>query len=235
MTSSSFNLFYDTNIVFWHALLGQHLPPVAPDSPRVIWCELDAGIRTGLVCPQAVPKAQCQKNYVRVQEKIEEEEVMGYDSSVVPLILLLDGYIQGLECAVYLALPSRKAMLHPVEFTARVPGIRHSVRLRAREPIRFFASRCYVNTNTSATFPVRLSDRRCGANIGLTSVYFANRYPDARIFAIEPESENFRLLRLNSARYKTLSRFGPHCGPRRVLLALRIQKMNNDVSGRSAT
>ena len=40
-----------------------------------------------------------------------------------------------------------------------------------------------------------------GANIGLASIYFANKYPDARIIAIEPEQSNFNLLKENVAPY----------------------------------
>ena len=37
----------------------------------------------------------------------------------------------------------------------------------------------------------------CGANIGLTSIFFANRYPDARIIALEPHPDNFEILEKN--------------------------------------
>jgi FkbM family methyltransferase len=40
-----------------------------------------------------------------------------------------------------------------------------------------------------------------GANIGMASVYFANRYPSAMIVAIEPEPSNFRMLEKNVAAY----------------------------------
>jgi FkbM family methyltransferase len=36
-----------------------------------------------------------------------------------------------------------------------------------------------------------------GANIGMATLYFAQRYPDAKILAIEPEESNFALLKLN--------------------------------------
>jgi FkbM family methyltransferase len=44
-----------------------------------------------------------------------------------------------------------------------------------------------------------------GANIGLTSVWFANQYPEARIIAIEPEPDNVRMLRKNTERYPNIS------------------------------
>jgi FkbM family methyltransferase len=40
-----------------------------------------------------------------------------------------------------------------------------------------------------------------GANIGLSSIYFANKYPDAKIIALEPEQSNFELLKRNVAPY----------------------------------
>jgi FkbM family methyltransferase len=38
----------------------------------------------------------------------------------------------------------------------------------------------------------------CGANIGASSVYFALRFPDAEIVAIEPEADNFDVLLRNT-------------------------------------
>ena len=41
----------------------------------------------------------------------------------------------------------------------------------------------------------------CGANIGLASVYFSNKFPDAKIISIEPEKSNFELLLKNTEKY----------------------------------
>lgn len=43
-----------------------------------------------------------------------------------------------------------------------------------------------------------------GANIGLAAIYFANRYPTAKIIAIEPEASNFKLLCENVAPYTNI-------------------------------
>ena len=40
-----------------------------------------------------------------------------------------------------------------------------------------------------------------GANVGMASVYFANKYPNARIIALEPELSNFEMLKKNVAPY----------------------------------
>lgn len=43
-----------------------------------------------------------------------------------------------------------------------------------------------------------------GANIGLASIYFSNRYPHTRMFAIEPEQTNFERLKVNGAPYPNI-------------------------------
>jgi FkbM family methyltransferase len=43
-----------------------------------------------------------------------------------------------------------------------------------------------------------------GANIGLASIYFSNKYPKAKIIAIEPERSNFELLAKNVAPYTNI-------------------------------
>lgn len=51
--------------------------------------------------------------------------------------------------------------------------------------------------------PMRIIDG--GANIGLTSVFFANKYPDAGIVAVEPDSGNFALLKENIRHYSNIT------------------------------
>lgn len=43
-----------------------------------------------------------------------------------------------------------------------------------------------------------------GANIGLASIYFANRFVEAKIIAIEPEGSNFKALQRNVAPYPNI-------------------------------
>lgn len=43
-----------------------------------------------------------------------------------------------------------------------------------------------------------------GANVGYTSVYFTNAYPQSRVFAFEPEEGNFELLKKNVTGYNNI-------------------------------
>lgn len=43
-----------------------------------------------------------------------------------------------------------------------------------------------------------------GSNIGLTAVIYANRFPNAAVYAIEPEATNFEMLKRNSAGYTNI-------------------------------
>ena len=44
-----------------------------------------------------------------------------------------------------------------------------------------------------------------GANVGMSSVYFALKYPLARIIAVEPEPTNFEILAKNAARFPQIT------------------------------
>lgn len=43
-----------------------------------------------------------------------------------------------------------------------------------------------------------------GANIGLSAVFFTNKFPDATIVAVEPEKSNFEMLLKNTNEYKNI-------------------------------
>jgi FkbM family methyltransferase len=42
----------------------------------------------------------------------------------------------------------------------------------------------------------------CGANIGLSAIYFKNKYPEVKIVSIEPNQENFESLVRNTIHYQ---------------------------------
>lgn len=49
-----------------------------------------------------------------------------------------------------------------------------------------------------------------GANIGLSSVYFANKYPTSKVYTLEPEKNNFKSLVKHTKEYKNI--INTNCG-----------------------
>jgi FkbM family methyltransferase len=44
----------------------------------------------------------------------------------------------------------------------------------------------------------------CGAYVGYSAIYFASRYPNAKIMAFEPSAKNFEVLKKNTEKYKNV-------------------------------
>lgn len=86
-----------------------------------------------------------------------------------------------------------------------VPGIKMPVALRLDTSDMAVFEQIFVNREYE--FHVPASPRFIvdgGANVGLASIWFANRYPAAKIVAVEPYVENIRLLRENTSDYPNI-------------------------------
>jgi FkbM family methyltransferase len=90
----------------------------------------------------------------------------------------------------------------------KIPGITFPVAMRPGNTDRItfkeiFIRREYELDITDHTNTQVIID--AGANIGFTSVFFANQYPGALIFSIEPDAENYQYVLRNTASYKNIT------------------------------
>lgn len=104
-------------------------------------------------------------------------------------------------------LTSRKSYKLPKGsiFGIRIPGFRAITYLRAgTSDIGVFTQTiCERESDIQLTFsPTLIVD--AGANIGLTSIVLASRYPACQVIALEVDSSNFSLLCKNIAQYKNI-------------------------------
>ena len=100
-----------------------------------------------------------------------------------------------------LAVKTRLARRPFVE-SVMAPGFTHPIHLRFKTTDtptmwKIFQEGEYDFPLSSA--PSLIID--AGANVGFASLFFARKYPDARIIALEPEAENFALLQKNLGPY----------------------------------
>lgn len=98
-----------------------------------------------------------------------------------------------------------KLIRTPEEFTATVPGIPQPVIMRLKTTDIFTYIQVFLENEYDfelAKLPLSIID--AGANIGLASIYFSQRYPNATIIAIEPERSNFELMCKNVGNYPNI-------------------------------
>ncbi|MGA2720247.1 MAG: FkbM family methyltransferase [Candidatus Acidiferrales bacterium] len=106
----------------------------------------------------------------------------------------------------------------PIVMSVAVPGVLYPVYLRARTTDVSLCREIFLNNAYDSDFfespqgtpqvapagmPPVIID--AGANVGLCAVFYANRFPDARIIAIEPEPSNYEMLKKNTAPYPNIT------------------------------
>jgi FkbM family methyltransferase len=101
-------------------------------------------------------------------------------------------------------------------------GFQHPIVIRPRTTDRFVFEQIFLDRDYEVPFepsPQFIVD--AGANVGLASIYFANKYADATIIALEPELDNFAILVRNTRDY-------PRIVPMRAALWSRCETLSLD-------
>lgn len=87
----------------------------------------------------------------------------------------------------------------------RIPGVPHPLYLRAGTSDLYMFEEVFLQGEYAIRQqldPKLILD--VGANVGFASVWFANRYPNAKIIAVEPDASNVAMLRKNVAPYPSV-------------------------------
>jgi FkbM family methyltransferase len=93
----------------------------------------------------------------------------------------------------------------PKVIAAHPPGIRNPVLLRLKTSDE--ATYVQILLRGQYSFDLPFSPKAiidAGANVGMASIFFANRYPEAKIIAIEAERSNFDVLEKNVRPYPNI-------------------------------
>lgn len=124
------------------------------------------------------------------------------------------GLFKGMELYV-------KAKYGSGEHRLSVPGLRGPLLLRARTSDRVTFQNIFVDGEYA--FELGINPRVIidgGANVGYSTLFFAERYSQAVVIAVEPEAENFRLLTFNTAPYPNVRPIQKALWPRRTHLVM---------------
>lgn len=114
------------------------------------------------------------------------------------------GVIRGI--IIWISLLKEKITKPGHLFSVRVPGVSTPIHLRAETSDVEAFCQIFVHGELDAEInhPVEyIID--AGANIGLASVYFANRFPSALIDALEIDKNNINVFQLNTNKYNNVN------------------------------
>jgi FkbM family methyltransferase len=103
--------------------------------------------------------------------------------------------------------------------TLRPPGFRHPLRLRRASSDLMTFHQIYLERELDVYLPERprlIVDG--GANAGFSAAFYAQRYPDARVLAVEPAADNFARLVDNCRPYPNVTPVQGGLWPRRARL-----------------
>ena len=90
-------------------------------------------------------------------------------------------------------------------FAVQLRALVDPIALRGRSTDILCFDKIFINREYQIPFdtkPKLIID--AGANTGFSALYFALRYPDAIIIAVEPEIRNFQLLQMNCAQFSRI-------------------------------
>ncbi len=110
------------------------------------------------------------------------------------------GFIKGLQIILTSVLGKKNQLVQ-----IRLPNIKHPIFFRRRSSDEYIFQHIFIREEYNfevVGVPSTIID--AGANVGFAAIYFANKFPDATIVCLEPESSNFRLLQKNVALYPNI-------------------------------
>src|SRR5687768_6096851 len=117
--------------------------------------------------------------------------------SRLPNILNGLGFLDGLKFYSHIRLKGRS----PIQFSF----LKSPVYIRNIKSDTIMFEQIFVNKEYDINVPFEpkvIID--LDANVGYASVLFANRFPDAKIFALEPEDNNFSVAQTNVRPYNKI-------------------------------
>lgn len=121
------------------------------------------------------------------------------------IVMSIPTFIGSSICYRKILMPTLKRFSGNEVVEIKIPGIETILQVRTKTSDVWVFEQVFVNKEYEFEinqFPKLIIDG--GANVGYASIYFANRYPGAKIIAIEPDETNFKILRENTSLYPNI-------------------------------
>ncbi|GAB4214534.1 MAG: hypothetical protein OHK0022_53200 [Roseiflexaceae bacterium] len=129
---------------------------------------------------------------------IAHDRASALDPKLLASILLRSPRSIGLRSGVGVAL---RVLAGSQMLELRLPGYPRPILARGDTSDLHVFEKVFVREEYRCFLPEARRIVDLGANVGYAALYFAQRYPEARVIAVEPDPANYALLRRNTAVY----------------------------------
>ena len=106
--------------------------------------------------------------------------------------------------------------------TISLPGLRNPIKMRTHTSDILVFNQVFLDGNYDLSINIRpklIIDG--GAYIGYSTIFFANKFPEATIIAVEPHPSNFALLKENTVNYQNIELINSGIWNRNAFLKIR--------------
>lgn len=106
--------------------------------------------------------------------------------------------------------------------TISLPGLKNPIKMRSHTSDILVFNQIFLDGNYGLSINIKpklIIDG--GAYIGCSTLYFANKFPEAKIIAVEPHPSNFVLLKENTVNYQNIKLINSGIWNKNALLKIR--------------
>src|SRR5688572_17981519 len=85
-----------------------------------------------------------------------------------------------------------------------IPGLAHPIYFRPNSSDVHTFREIFLRQEYAIQLPAAIKPQviiDAGANVGFTTLFFLKRYPNAKILSLEPDNQNYELLKRNTSGY----------------------------------
>jgi FkbM family methyltransferase len=129
------------------------------------------------------------------------------------------GFIKGIILIARLRLFPGRGLIY-----VSIPGLRNPVIVRGKTTDIYIFEKIFILEDYNIASLTNLNPKFIidgGAYVGYSSIFFANKFPDSLVIAVEPEKSNFAILEKNTFQYVNIKRINTGIWNKNTLLKVK--------------
>jgi FkbM family methyltransferase len=114
------------------------------------------------------------------------------------------GFLKGIILLIQIRLFPKKGLIY-----VSIPELSNPIIVRGKTTDVYIFEKIFILEDYNIPYFINFDPRLIidgGAYVGYSSIFFANKFPDSLVVAVEPENSNFSILEKNTSKYLNIRR-----------------------------